>query len=104
MPEEMDALRPAEKAGSVDDIRAAVEDRLEQIRIVSRVILKIRILHQQDIAGSLLEAPAQSRSFSLVLFLKEEAHAIEAKPSPPGGSLDVRLAIGLPRVQVTQKL
>ena len=57
---------PAGESRSVHDVRTPVENRLEQTRVVARVIFQIGVLNQHDIAGRALEALAQSGTLALV--------------------------------------
>ena len=77
VPEIVDALRAAEKAGAEDDIGPAVEDRLEQLGIVAGVVSEIGILDKDDFAGGFGEAAAQGGAFALVLRLKEKTQIAE---------------------------
>src|SRR4029077_16665682 len=72
VPEIVHALRAAEKAGAEDDIRATVEEGLEQFGIDAGVVFKIGILDEEDFAGGFREAAADGGAFALVLRLKEK--------------------------------
>ena len=50
---------PALEALAEDDIGATVDDRLQQMRILLRVVFEIRILYQHDVAGRGRKARAQ---------------------------------------------
>ena len=58
VPEVVHALRPAEKSRPIDHVRATVNDRLEQLAVVARVVLQVRVLHQDDVARRFRESAA----------------------------------------------
>jgi len=73
----VNALRPPEKAGTEDDVGAAVEDGLEQLGIVAGVVFEIGVLDEDDFAGGFGEAAAQGSTLALVLRLKEKTKIAE---------------------------
>src|SRR5487761_132980 len=79
MPEEVNALRAAQKPRSVHNIGAAVQDRFNQLGVLSRVIFKIGVLDQENIATGLGETAPQGSAFPLIAFLKQEMHIAQAQ-------------------------
>ena len=49
----------------------SVDDRLDQLRILLRVVLEIGVLNDHHIAASLREASADRCAFALVHFLED---------------------------------
>ncbi len=47
---------PTQEAGAIDHVGITVEDRREQARVLARVVLKVSILDQEDVAGRGAEA------------------------------------------------
>jgi hypothetical protein len=52
VPEEEHAVRSAEEARAEDRVGLAVDDRLEQRRPVRRIVLEVRVLDDDDVAGA----------------------------------------------------
>src|SRR5260221_8069 len=77
VPEIVHALWPAQESRSVDHVRAPVHDRLQQFRIVPRVVFQIRVLHQHDLARDLRKSPPQCRAFSPIFLLKEKSQILQ---------------------------
>src|SRR5271154_5122902 len=63
------------KTRTVDDVRAPVEDRPKQARIIGRVVFKVGILYQDDFAGRMLESRAQRRALAAVVGMREHTNA-----------------------------
>src|SRR4051794_11276609 len=61
---ERDTDRRREKARTVDDVGAAVEDRREQAAVLVRVELEIGVLHEQDVAGGERESEPHGGALS----------------------------------------
>ena len=59
-------------AGAVDDPGLALEDRLEQVREVLRVVLEVGVEDREQVAGRLGEAPLQRGALALVDRLLDE--------------------------------
>ena len=77
MPEVVHALRPPEKPRAIHHVGPAIHNRLEQPCIISRVVLQIRVLYQDNLARSFGEPAPQRRALALVLRLKEKAQAAQ---------------------------
>src|SRR5204863_5893860 len=60
---------PAEKSRAIDDVRAALADQLDEIGKLLGRILHVGILNDHEVAGDLLEAYPQRRSFAAVLLV-----------------------------------
>src|SRR5579885_3860434 len=73
MPEIQYAVRLANEAGTVDDIGAVFQNRLQQPRIFARIVLQVGVLHDNNIAGRLLETTPQGGAFALITGLIENA-------------------------------
>ena len=78
VPEIQDAMpaRRSQKSRTVDDVGLAFEDGLEQQRVFARVVLEVRVLDDDDIAGGLAEAARHGGALALILRLQEHAHAV----------------------------
>src|SRR4029077_18096169 len=76
-PEIVNALRASEKARTEDDVGAAVEDGLEQLGGVARVVFEIGVLDEDDFAGGFGEAATEGSALALVLRLKEKTQIAE---------------------------
>ena len=59
-----------------DHVGPALEDRLDQPRVLGRVVLQVGVLHDDDVAGAVLEALAQRRALAQVLRLVEDADVV----------------------------
>ena len=77
MPEVVDALGSAEKAGAKDHVGSAVEDRVEKFVVVARVVFEIGILDEDNVTGDFCEAAAEGSAFSLVVGLEEDTKVAE---------------------------
>src|SRR6185369_493246 len=71
MPEEQHSMRAREETRTVNDIRPSRIDRLNQDSIFSRVIFKIGVLNDDDVACSCRYARAQCGTFALIDFMIE---------------------------------
>jgi hypothetical protein len=91
----MDTLRPAQKTGAKDYVGAPVENRLQEFRIVERIILEVRILHQNDVPGSFGKAAPHGRSLAAILLLKTNAQVAQC---------DRKAAVTGGRFRFTQRL
>ena len=58
--------------GAVDDSGLALEDRLEQVREVLRVVLEVRVEDREEVAGRLGEAASERGALALVDRLLDE--------------------------------
>ena len=72
MPEIEDAARRAGEAGAVHDVGLALEDRGQELRVVARVVLEVRVLDQHDVSGRLGEAAPERGALALVGLLVED--------------------------------
>ena len=77
MPEIVDALRTAEKAGAKDYISTAIEDGFEKFVVIARIVFEVSILDEDDVAGNFRKAAAQGRTLSLILRLEKDAEVAE---------------------------
>ena len=75
MPEEQHSMRAREETRTVNDIRPSRIDRLNQDSIFSRVIFKIGVLNDDDVACSCRYARAQCGTFALIDFMIENSRA-----------------------------
>src|SRR5579862_571662 len=69
-------MRTTQEAGAVDDIGGAVFDGREQREIIFWIVFEVGVLHEKNLAGSFLQAAAQSRSLALIFFLIEHANIV----------------------------
>ncbi|EAU68603.1 hypothetical protein STIAU_8807 [Stigmatella aurantiaca DW4/3-1] len=76
VPEVEHPARRAGEAAAVDDIRLAIEDGLDDLGDVPRVVLEVRVLDDDDVPGGLGEAAPQGRALALVVRLEEHAHLV----------------------------
>lgn len=58
--------RPSEQPAAVNDVRAAVEDRLDETGNLRRVIFEIGVLNNHDVALDRFNASTHGRCFSRV--------------------------------------
>src|SRR5581483_6649447 len=75
VPKVEDAMAVADKARAKDDVRAIVQDGLNQARILGGIIFQVRVLNDHDGAGGVLEASPQRGALSLIFLLIDDAHA-----------------------------
>src|SRR5688572_1158221 len=92
MSEQEDAVA-AEEPGAVDDIGAAVDDQLDQLRELLRGVFEIGILNDDDVAADRVKAAADRGAFALVALLQEQSEAVaplqvgKAVARPVGGTV-----------------
>ena len=86
VPEEEHAARGAREARPVDHVRLALEDRRQELRVVPRVVLEVRVLDQHDVAGRLGEAAPEGGALPLVGLLVEDPDLVllVGGPEPAG--------------------
>ncbi len=72
MPEEEDPVRAAEEAGAVDDVGPAVEDGLEERRVLGGVVLQVGVLDEDDVARRRGESRLEGRPLAHVPRLEED--------------------------------
>src|SRR5262249_46497302 len=72
VPEVKDTMGTAMKPISKNNIGSSLEDRIEEIGIIARIVFKISILHQDDVAGCMFEAGAQGSAFSTVAVVQND--------------------------------
>ena len=71
VPEVEDTVRAGrEESRTVDDVRAAFDDRLDEDRVLGRVVFEVGVLDHDDIAGCFRKTGSDRRAFALVLFVK----------------------------------
>src|ERR1700730_9829607 len=76
MPEVEYPMRPAtQKTRTVNHIGFSLDQRLEQVGIVGRVVLEVSILNEYKISCGFLDAPSEGRAFSHVLRLQQNPEA-----------------------------
>src|SRR6266853_4587815 len=72
MPKVKNPMRSAaEKTRAINHVGFALDQRLEQGRVVVRVVLEVSILDEYKVSRGLLYAPSQGRSLSHVLRLQQ---------------------------------
>ncbi len=76
MPEHRHPPGASQEAGAVDHICDLLLDRLKQFRIVTWIVLQVRILDQQDVALGRLHAGHHCSSLALIFFVEDHAQAI----------------------------
>ena len=81
----------ADEARAEDDVGAAVEDGLDEPRILGGVVFPVGILNDDDVAGAVLEAGAQGGALARVLRLLQDADVVEFAFEP---GQDRRRAVG----------
>jgi hypothetical protein len=60
------------EAAAIDDVGPALHDRLQQCAKILRVVLQIRILHDDRVAGAFLKAGLQRASLPLVALVQHD--------------------------------
>src|SRR6266436_3134150 len=63
----------ADEAGAEDDIGPALENGLEQTRVISRIVFEVGVLENRDVARHFGNGAADGGSFSSIARLAEEA-------------------------------
>ena len=77
MPEEQNpAIVAGYETGTIDNVRLAFKNRLDQLGILGRVILKVGILHYDNIAGHMAEAGPQGRALAHVPVMQKDTGGI----------------------------
>jgi hypothetical protein len=71
VPEEEHAVRPAQKTAAVDDVGPAVQDGLEELRILPGIVFQVGVLDKDDIALGVRESRLQRPSLAGVLLVEE---------------------------------
>ena len=71
MPIHQDPVRAAQEARAEDDVSPAVQERLQEFRIVLRVVLQVRVLDHDEVARRLGEPPAHRRPLAAIAILEE---------------------------------
>src|SRR5512147_87186 len=75
VPEVEDAVRAAaEEAGTVDDVSFSLDERIEEMRILRRIVLEVRVLNDDEIPVGFLNTAAQSRALPHVFRLQQDAN------------------------------
>jgi hypothetical protein len=75
----------AEKARPIDDISLAREDRPQDNRVLRRVVLQIRVLDDENVAGGFANTPSHRRALPEILALQHDPDAVA--PVHPGDDL-----------------
>ncbi len=76
MPEGQDPrLLARHVAGSEHGVRMAFEKGFQKLRIFVRVVLEVSVLHEAEVASSLLNRGSNGRAFALILFMPEQTNA-----------------------------
>src|SRR5262245_13806538 len=75
VPEEQHAMRLPSEPRAVYHVGLAIQDGLEEPRVIGRVVLQVGVLHQHDIARHPFKSGAQSRPLALVPVLEQDDHA-----------------------------
>jgi len=57
--------QPAQETGAIHHVRDAFFERLEQGRVVARIVLQVRVLDQQDVARGRVQSGANRRALAL---------------------------------------
>ena len=69
-------MRPvAEEPRSEHHVGLAIEQRLEQGAVLSRIVFEVRVLHDDEVGGRLLKTPPQGCSLALVVRLPQQPQA-----------------------------
>src|SRR5262249_49795470 len=71
VPEVEHAMRLADEPRAVDDVRVVLDDRLDELGILGRVVLEVGVLDDDDLAGGLAEPGAQRGALSLVAVVED---------------------------------
>ena len=72
------ALAASEEPRAVHDVGVSLLDRPEQLRVLARVVLEVRVLDDDDVAGRLLKTRRDRGALSHVLRLQEDPDAVLA--------------------------
>src|SRR4051812_39322704 len=75
MPEVKHPVLSTVKAVSKNHVSAPSHDRGEQNRIILRIVLKVGVLNQHQVARDLCESSADRESLSVILVVEQDAHA-----------------------------
>jgi hypothetical protein len=97
MPIEQDAMGTAEEARPIDDIRNPALNGRNELEVVLRLILEIRILDDDDVTAGFLKSSPERGPLSTVRWLKIDLQVVVPGPS---GSKSMRRVFG----QVFQEL
>src|ERR1017187_1120184 len=101
MPEVKHAMRAAgKKARAVNDVGASFNQRLQQHRVLCRIVLEIGVLDDDEVPLSFANDAIQGRTFPHVLRLKAEFESGEAPPAIVQGSPMSRHWIRRPRKSI----
>src|SRR5580692_2891909 len=83
MPEVKHAMRSGtQKARTVNHISLALHERTKQQRIISRIVLQVRILDYHEVSSCLLNSAAQCGTFAHVLRLQENSNLLILRLQP----------------------
>src|SRR5687767_3389308 len=70
MPEHGDAVRATKKPGAIHYICHAFFDGFKENGVITRVILKVRVLYEQNITSSRPESCNNRRALTLIAFMQ----------------------------------
>src|SRR5438876_556133 len=97
MPEEQNAMGPAEKTRPVNDVRHASVDGLDQLGIVLRVVLQVGVLNNHDVTARLLKSATQGGALPTVSLSEENPDVVRAhRTADRGQGHDSRVGCGVP--------
>ena len=65
-------MRLADEPRAVDDVGLALDDRLDELRVLRGVVLEVGVLDDDDLAGGVAEPGAQGRPLALVLLVEDD--------------------------------
>src|SRR5882762_2236470 len=100
----MHPLRPTQKSRAIHHIRAALDQRFQQLRVIARIVFQVRVLHQDDLSRYLRKTAPQSSSLTLVRRLKEKPQISQLDLVAPILRGSECFAIRLPRSHAFQNL
>src|SRR5262245_60145655 len=76
MPEVEHAMALADEARAVDDVGAALDDRLQESWILRGIVFEIGVLHDDGVAGGMREAAAEGSALALVPGMEHDADVV----------------------------
>ena len=70
-------MRSSQKARSVHDVSEVALDGINERKVFVRIVLEVRILHDDDVGSRLLKSPAEGRSLPGVGRLEDHRDPLE---------------------------
>ena len=70
---EEEAAVPADEAAAEDRVGLALDDQVEQVRVLLGAVLEVGVLDDDDVARRLGDPPPHGRALALVPLLQEDA-------------------------------